>query len=123
MKSEKSILPAASACEQRGEQPMTALRASVPERFRPRHPAAADASSATSLHFGAQSNRRPMPFGAYAGAVAAVLKKFVVAFHAARMRQAMREIDRYRNLIADDETIANFATRCRGRAPRPAGRP
>ena len=80
---------------------MTALRASVPERFRPRPPAAADASSATSLHFGAQSNRRPMPFGIHAGAVAAVLKKFVVAFHAARMRQAMREIDRYRDLVAE----------------------
>lgn len=102
---------------------MTAIRASVPERFRPRHPAAADASSATSLHFGAQSNRRPMPFGIHADAVAAVLKKFVVAFHAARMRQAMREIDRYRDLVADDETTASFTEWCCGRAVRPTDRP
>lgn len=101
---------------------MTALRASVPERFRWRLPAAADASSATALHFGARSNRRPMLFGINAGAVAAILKQFVVALHATRMRQAMRELGRYRNLIADDETIASFAARCCDRAARLANR-
>lgn len=93
----------------------------VPERFRLPH-TAADAGGTTSLRFGARFKRRAIPIDIHGGAAAAVLKKFVVAFHAARMRQAMREIDRFRNLIADDETIANFATRCRDRAARPAGR-
>lgn len=102
---------------------MIALRPIGPERFRSRHPAAVDASSATSAHFGTRSNRRPMLFGIHAGAVAAVLNQFVVAFHAARMRQAMREIDRYRDLVADDETTASFTEWCCGRVAQSTDRP
>jgi hypothetical protein len=102
---------------------MIALRTIGPERLRSRHPAAADASSVTSRHFGAKSNRRPTPFGIYGGAVAAAVKKFVVAFHAARMRQALHEIDRYRDLVADDETTASFTEWCCGGAARSTDRP